>query len=455
MLFAPTEGLSAQPFRRFFDSIVHHIIISTLAHTRHTKGDLIAMFESGNILDVSEAERYVEELEKFSLEEVGSSRWMMQHERIEKLNLQAHISANSKHDEYVLEAISTFGKMETLIHDLLLIEIWKDSVYPLLVQDLAGRNSMRLYFILYHEATLINLFEVLLFHKYVIEGAGEKMLELVDYVGRKLARLNGGHDFRNIYEASTSTSAKDIADKLASRTPKEELQQHYDEIEFRVCVSACAVGRFICEHADILPLNVVSRITDTHDYLLSFVPLIENPPWIRRTSEGKWQKLVDFKWQEVPPIDLLKITKLEGQPWIALYHLMAKAVFRERYHLNSFRKGQILRVRKYLNEVLLDQLPFLTDIQRYMDELTITEVPEPSSMHDSVFMFQQVSVMREALLKNKNWSAVAQEQKDKVFTMTDRTDEDVRRMANLYADNDVEALTADDEDLIEINSQLR
>ena len=56
---------------------------------------------------------------------------------------------------------------------------------------------------------------------------------------------------------------------------------------------------------------------------------------------GKWQKLVDFRWEEVKPIDLLKITKLEGQPWISLYHLMAKQVFRERYHINSFRKGQV------------------------------------------------------------------------------------------------------------------
>lgn len=56
---------------------------------------------------------------------------------------------------------------------------------------------------------------------------------------------------------------------------------------------------------------------------------------------GVWQKLVDFKWQDTAPIDLLKITKLEGQPWIGLYHMMAKQVFRDRYHINSFRKGQV------------------------------------------------------------------------------------------------------------------
>jgi hypothetical protein len=36
---------------------------------------------------------------------------------------------------------------------------------------------------------------------------------------------------------------------------------------------------------------------------------------------------------------------------------------RRRYHFNSFRKAQLLRARKYLNEVLLDQLPVLADMQ--------------------------------------------------------------------------------------------
>ena len=81
---------------------------------------------------------------------------------------------------------------------------------------------------------------------------------------------------------------------------------------------------------------------------------------------------------------------------------MAKNIFRERYHLNTFRKSQALRVRKYINEVLLDQLPFLADIQRYMDELSIMQVPDANTS-DSVFLFQQVATTRESILKNKNW----------------------------------------------------
>ena len=112
-------------------------------------------------------------------------------------------------DEYVLEAILTFDKLEvlpilifnivntnqvlsiieqTLIYDLVLIDVWKESVYPLLIDTLAGKNNMRLYFILYHEATVVNLLEVFLYHKHMCESGGEKMLELVDYAAKKLAR---------------------------------------------------------------------------------------------------------------------------------------------------------------------------------------------------------------------------------------------------------------------------
>lgn len=393
------------------------------------------------ILDHMEAERYVESLKKFDIADVGTTQWMEQHRKFEKLNVQAHQNAMTNSDEFVLESFLTFNKLDTLLHDLLLIEIRKESVYPLLLDSLTGRNNMRLYFILYHEATLINLLEVFMYYRHVCEAGGEKFLELVDYVGRKLTRLNNtSYEFRQQdvdpdEVGATAESAKSFAAALEARTPAEELKKHFMDIELRICISTVSIARFLSEHADAMPLSVVSRITDTHDFLLLFVPLIENPPWTRRLSNGKWQKLVDHKWTEVKPIDLLKVTKLEGQPWLAVYYLLAKDVFRERYYLNSFRKNQLLRVRKYINELMLDQLPFLADIQRYMDELSVTEVPEPTSLGNSVFLFQQVAVMREAIQKGKKWPEVAQQQIETVFTMTDKNDKDLLMMADLYSDD--------------------
>jgi hypothetical protein len=398
------------------------------------------------ILDAAMAERYVEQLRTFAIEEVGNSAWMKQHQRLEQLNMQAHQSAMTNSDEYILEAVLTFNKLPVLINDLLAIEAWKDFVYPKLVPHLASRNSMRLYFILYHEATIVNLLEIMLYHKHVCAAAGELMIELVDYVARKITKLNGGYRFRE-REAShgpSSGSTEDLRAFVAeldqnggAKDPADELAQYHSDIEFRVCVSAVACARLITEHAEDIPLSAVSRISDTHDLLVLIIPLIENPPWTRRLANGKWQKMVDFKWRDVKPIDLLSLTKLEGQPWLALYHMLAKEAFRQRYHLNSFRKAQLLRVRKYINDVLLDQMPILADVQRYMDELAMIEVPNHSSSAESVFLFQQVCVMREGLLKNKDWEAVARYQRESVFTMTDKNDKDLQRIANMYADESV------------------
>ena len=115
------------------------------------------------------------------------------------------------------------------------------------------------------------------------------------------------------------------------------------------------------------------------------------------------------------------------------YNLVAKEVFRERYHINNFRKGQLLRVRKYLNEVILDQLPFLADIMRYMDELAISEVATDD--RQNVFMLQQVSQARESIVKDQDWKKVADTQMQEVFTMTDRDDKDIRKMAEVYSDD--------------------
>ena len=83
------------------------------------------------MLGVDEAERYVEGLKQFEIADVGSSAWLDQHQRIVKLNLQAHQSAMARSDEFVLEALQTFNKVGVLVHELLLIEAWKEVRYSL------------------------------------------------------------------------------------------------------------------------------------------------------------------------------------------------------------------------------------------------------------------------------------------------------------------------------------
>ena len=117
------------------------------------------------------------------------SAYIKQHTVLEKLNLLAHSHAQNKTDEFVLEAFLTFGKLGTLVANLVALETWRDKVLPGLNEKdriisvkgknndktkntkkksststgsttVAENNTMRLYFTIYHEVTIISLLEV-------------------------------------------------------------------------------------------------------------------------------------------------------------------------------------------------------------------------------------------------------------------------------------------------------
>ncbi len=48
---------------------------------------------------------------------------------IEKLNMQAVLSANANETEYVKEALLTFDKLPVLMHELIAVELWAERVF--------------------------------------------------------------------------------------------------------------------------------------------------------------------------------------------------------------------------------------------------------------------------------------------------------------------------------------
>ena len=67
--------------------------------------------DAGYVLLSTEVELYVEALKTFPIEEIGSAKWTTQREMIEKLNMQAILSASSNETEYVKESLLTFEKV--------------------------------------------------------------------------------------------------------------------------------------------------------------------------------------------------------------------------------------------------------------------------------------------------------------------------------------------------------
>jgi len=94
-------------------------------------------------------------------------------------------------DDVVTGGDTGENKLNMLIYDLLVAESWKEHVFPHMRKHLATSKgaSLKAYLTLYHEATLANLLEVLMYHRTSCEEADENLIELIDYCYRKLCWL--------------------------------------------------------------------------------------------------------------------------------------------------------------------------------------------------------------------------------------------------------------------------
>jgi len=91
----------------------------------------------------------------------GSPKFLEQHDWIVQLNVQAHQNAVAHSDEFVMEALVSRGKVDALIHNLLVAEAWRENALPLLRDHLARAvDSVISWSLLYHETALSNLLEV-------------------------------------------------------------------------------------------------------------------------------------------------------------------------------------------------------------------------------------------------------------------------------------------------------
>lgn len=87
---------------------------------------------------------------------------------------------------------------------------------------------------------------------------------------------------------------------------------------------------------------------------MQLVPIMEFKPWLRTRDNKVQEKFEDNKWVEVKPHEKGRITKLEGQIWLTIYNMFMTQASNQKYELTTFRKHNLLRLKKYMNEVLLD-----------------------------------------------------------------------------------------------------
>lgn len=227
------------------------------------------------------------------------------------------------------------------------------------------------------------------------------------------------------------TSAKETAEWDSVRS----LDEQFLECEFQVCMCAISILRFLTDHRVAMPLGVTTRLLETHDVLLLLVPLMEKAPWVRKNrNTGRIEKFEDHKWEKVEADDEGRLPKLHTQVWLAIYNLAMDQECRSRYELTSFRKENLLRLRRFINEVVVDQLPPLTNLHRTLEEIAISghfTGATPATTAATPFVVELVAEAREMLVRSYEgrWQQVADEQLREVLVK--ETPEELRRLGNM------------------------
>lgn len=66
------------------------------------------------------------------------------------------------------------------------------------------------------------------------------------------------------------------------------------------------------DYLNVLPLALLTRMVRTNDTLMALVPLLEDPPWVRRRNK-KTEKSIGNVWTAVEPRDRLRLTQHDAQ----------------------------------------------------------------------------------------------------------------------------------------------
>ncbi|XP_034169870.2 zinc finger MYND domain-containing protein 10 isoform X3 [Pangasianodon hypophthalmus] len=339
--------------------------------------------------------------------------------------MQAILHASANQEEFIKDLFVSLGKIPMLVHGLILVEVWKQKVFPILckLQDFSPKSTFPLYMVIHHEATIINLLETILYHKESCEAAEDTVVDLVDYCHRKLTLL-AGRCARGELPTEDRTSHAEVSNM--NSVPN--LQNQSTMLEFEISLKALSVLRYITDHVESLSLSVLTRMLNTHNLPCVLVQLVEHCPW-SRSSGGNLQKYEGGKWREIPAEDRLKMTKLEGQVWIALLNLLLKPDCQRKYDFNNFNKNQLLKLRGFLTEVVIDQLPNLADLQRFLSHLAVTDPAPPKK---DLILEQLPEIWNEIVAENSGkWKAIAKHQVKKVFNPSES---ELREQANRLAE---------------------
>ncbi len=256
---------------------------------------------------------------------------------------------------------------------------------------------MKLYLILYHEAVVVGLLEKAFFSASAVIAGGELLSELADYCYRKTVHLNA------IASEDSPESLPLSMDQILHETDLDRLKEQKRRLDFACAISGLTVVRFISENAGSISLSTLNRLLVDQDILMTLIPLLDLKPWCRYHKE-KLQRYDDGRWTDVAQDDIHRVCKTEAQVWLLLNNLLLDRDCRTKYLWTEHTKNNVMRISKYFNELLIDQLPVLAQLRRFVE--TLAFAPPPATSESRAVVIEHVSHVRATMLAS-DFSAIA------------------------------------------------
>lgn len=330
----------------------------------------------------------------------GSMGWLEKHERVKQLTIQSVIQALSKREETVKEALITFDKLKVLVHDLILVELWRENILPELAKDNEFHQTFTIYPILYHECTCINLLETVLYHSESAETLDDAVFDLTDYCLRLLNYfiVAGNDDDEDVQDGSG-----DYVNKTAARVAAEKVDilKISATLKFGNCFKALSTLRYIIDNLESLGSGLISRLVVSFDLPMLLCELLVQKPWRRENWKSGQTKEYDpasGKWKSMDPSARFILSQTEVQVWLALYMMLKNNQILSNYELYEGRKNQLMKLQPFLNEMSVDQLPILGELQLFLNQLSVqaTGLFTPSK---SPLLLEMIAPIRDSLEK--------------------------------------------------------
>lgn len=344
----------------------------------------------------------------FDVSVIGTDPWLDVHENLVKLSQQAILEASTHREELAKELLIAEDKLVVFVHEIYCILVWRTKVLPQLIDvDVTQSNvNFILYTILYHEAVVVSLLEICLYHEDGCAALAECTIDLIDYCAHAITQLIGLVHIGHCQEDAVAGVETTVA----------ELERHTKDLQYQIGLRCLTILSFLADKDKSLSINVIRRMVQTHDIPCLLSEIVHCQPWIRNVNGI--EKYIDDKWTPVDGIDVIKVTKIEAHTWFCLYHLLYNRDAMAIYEINEFRQRELSKCQMLLGANVLDQLPPLVDLKRRLCTLELTNANQSSSQ----IIIEELPKIRDAIvnkiMENGGYDEVIRVQKQRFIDLT-------------------------------------